>query len=169
MKPRSLLIPALCAAGALASACATTKYAYHGVFKLTSCGQPVNRSRLTEALVRRGYLHSSEIKGPYDIFHRPEIVKKGAMAQEPYADEAGDIAVAVCGGTSENYIVTEEWRGCKNRKDCTAQNQNDLRRLSEDWGCQLSERTSHSESWKLEDRQDWTKESCSFIATSLIF
>lgn len=154
---------------AVATACSTPKYAYHSVYKLDGCGQAVSRDKLVQELVRRGYLHSPDTKGPYDIFHKPEIVKKGALAAEPFEDKAGDIAVAVCAGGSETYVMTEEWRSCAKKKDCTKENQRDLRKLAEDWGCKVSERSGHSESWKLEDRQDWTKESCSFIATQLTF
>lgn len=150
-----------------AFACTTPKYAYHAVFKLTGCGRTLSREEVARALVRKGYLKSSEIHGPYDVFHEPKIVEKGVMAQEPYEDKAGDMAVAVCAGGSENYIVTEEWTHCQGQKDCTVENQRDLRKLAEEWGCQVSERSSHSLSWKLEDRQDWTKDSCSLITTQL--
>jgi hypothetical protein len=114
-------------------------------------------------------LRSSDQKGPYDIYHLPQIIKKGALAQEPYEDRAGDMAVAVCQGGSESYILAEEWRSCKDHKDCTAENQRDLRKLAEGWGCQVSEKSSHSKAWSLDERQDWTKESCSFIVTNLQF
>ena len=149
--------------------CATPKYALHSVYKLTSCGQEVTRPKVTHELVRRGYLHSSEIQGPYDVFHKPEIVQKGKLAVEKFEDRSGDIAVAVCGAGSENYLLTEEWTHCKDRKDCTAENQAEVRKLAEDWGCQVNERSGHSESWKLESHQDWNKESCTFIISKLTF
>ncbi|MBI3557037.1 MAG: hypothetical protein HY074_12300 [Deltaproteobacteria bacterium] len=124
---------------------------------------------MNDELLRRGYVHFAEVKGPYDVFHRPDIIKKGALAVEPYEDRAGDIAVAVCSGGAANYLLTEEWTGCKDRKDCTIENQKDVRKLAEDWGCRVSERAGHSERWKLEDRQDWTKETCSAISTNLTF
>lgn len=172
MKTKSNRNPSLALAllsGLVAFGCSTPKYAYHSVYKLTNCGTTLSRERVAEALVKRGYLKSSDRKGPYDIFHKPEITKKGALAREPYEDKAGDIAVAVCAAGSESYLMTEEWRGCKDSKDCTIENQRDLKKMAEEWGCQVSEKAGHSESWKLEDRQDWTKESCSLIATSLTF
>lgn len=147
--------------------CASSKYSYHSVYKLTDCKNSVSRERVMEELVHRGYLHSAETKGPLDIYHRPSIEKKGRFAQEPYEDKSGDIAVAVCDGGSENFVLTEEWTHCKNNKDCTKENQKDLRKLAEGWGCQVSESSGHSESWNLENRQDWTKESCSAISTKL--
>lgn len=155
--------------GFVAAACSTPKYTLHTAYKLTGCGQVIDRARVAEALVKRGYLRSSEARGPYEVFHKPNIAKKGSMATEPFEDRAGDIAVAACPATSEQYLLVEEWRSCKDRKDCTAENQKELRALAEQWGCQVSERSAHSESWKLENRQDWTKESCSFIATNLSF
>lgn len=149
--------------------CAQPKYALHTAYKLTGCGQVIDRTKMAESLVRRGYLRSSDPKGPYEIFHKSEIVAKSKMSSEPFEDRAGEIAVAVCPASSEQYVVIEEWKGCDGRKDCTAENQKELRALAVQWGCQVSERSGHSESWKLEDRQDWTKESCSFIATNLTF
>ncbi|MEW6057267.1 MAG: hypothetical protein AB1540_11715 [Bdellovibrionota bacterium] len=156
-------------ASVLLSSCATPKYTYHSVYKLSGCGKQVTRENLAQALIHKGYLKSSQIKGPYEIFKRPEIVKKGPLAAEPYEDRSGEIAIAVCPGGSESYILVEEWQGCKDRKDCTEKDQRDLRRVAEDWACQVSEKSGRSKSWKLEERQDWTKESCSFIATNLIF
>jgi hypothetical protein len=157
------------AVGAAAVACTQPRYAYHSVYKLSSCGKQITRDAIAESLVRKGYLHASDHKGPYDIFHKPEIATKGPLAAERYEDRAGDIAVAVCGGSGESYLMTEEWRGCKDKKDCTAENQRDVKRLAEEWGCQVSEKAGHSESWKLEERQDWTKDSCALIATSITF
>jgi len=153
------------------SACSSPKYALHSVYKLTGCGKQLGRDVVAESLVRRGYLLSAERKGPYDIFHKPNIVKKGRLAQEPFEDRAGDLAVAVCAGGSENYIVTEEWRSCEGSnadKNCTAVNQRELREIAESWACQVSEKSERSKSWKLEDRQDWNKESCSLIVSSLL-
>lgn len=154
---------------AVSFGCAQPRYALHTAYRLTGCGQVIDRAKLGEGLIRRGYLRSSEPRGPYEIFRKPVIVKKGALAAEPYEDRAGDIAVAVCPAASEQFILVEEWTSCKGRKDCTKENQKELRALVEQWGCTVSEKSAHSESWKLEDRQDWTKESCSFIATNLIF
>lgn len=166
---RASALAACSLAGLLTVSCAQKRYAYHSVYKLSGCGKAPNRETVAQDLARRGYLHSADIKGPYDLYHKPEIVKKGAFAQEPYEDRAGDFAVAVCSGGPENYVLTEEMRSCKDRKDCTAENQRDLRKLAEDWGCQVSERSGHSEAWKLEDRQDWNKDTCSFITTNLSF
>lgn len=166
MGPKTRLL-VLAALAGVAVGCATPRYAYHSAYKLTSCGQTISRDKVARELAKRGYLHLADVKGPYDVFHKPEIVQKGPLAQEPFEDKAGDFAVAVCAAGAENYVVTEEWRSCKDRKDCTAENQRDLRKLAEDWGCQVAERSSHSESFKLEDRQDWTKDSCSFIVSNL--
>lgn len=162
---------AVAAVAVLTSACASPKYALHSVYKLTGCGKQISREAVAETLVRKGYLISSERKGPYDIFHKPNIIKKSRMAQEPFEDRAGDMAVAVCAGGSENYIVTEEWRSCEGQnaeKNCTAVNQRELREIAESWACQVSEKSERSKSWKLEDRQDWNKESCSLIVSSLL-
>lgn len=153
----------------LGAGCAQPKYALHTAYRLSGCGQVLDRAKVAEGLVKRGYLRSSEPRGPYEIFHKPEIMKKGSMSSEPFEDRAGDIAVAACPASSEQFLLVEEWKNCKDRKDCTAENQKELRALAEQYGCQVSERSAHSESWKLEDRQDWTKESCSFIATNLTF
>jgi hypothetical protein len=170
LKVQSVLrLAVLSVVAAIVAACTTPRYAYHSVYKLTGCGKRLNREAVAESLVRRGYLHSSDRKGPYDIYHRPDIIKKGPLAQEPYEDRAGDMAVAVCSGMTENYVLTEEWRSCKDRKDCTAEDQRVIRKLADDWSCQVSEKSAHSKSWNLEDRQDWTKDSCSFIATNLEF
>lgn len=167
MRPAKILLAVL-ALGAGAG-CTTPRYALHTAYRLTGCGQVIDRAKLGEGLIRRGYVRSSEPRGPYEIFHKADIVKKGKLAAEPYEDRAGDIAVAVCPAAAEQFILVEEWTSCKGRKDCTKENQKELRALAEQWGCQVSEKSAHSESWKLEDRQDWTKESCSFIATNLIF
>lgn len=149
--------------------CAQPRYALHTAYKLTGCGQVVSGQKVAEGLVKRGYLRASEKKGPYAIFRKPEIVEKGKLATEKHEDRAGDIAVAVCPAASEQYVLVEEWKGCEGRKDCTKENQKELRALAEQWGCQVSERSGHSKSWKLEDRQDWTTDSCSFIVTNLTF
>ena len=153
----------------LGGGCAQPRYALHTAYKLTGCGQVVSREKVAEGLAKRGYLRSVESKGPYVIFRKPKIVEKSKFATEKYEDVAGDIAVAVCPASSEQYLVVEEWKSCEKVKDCTKENQKELRVIAEQWGCQVSERSGHSESWKLEDRQDWTTESCSFIATNLIF
>ena len=152
-----------------AASCVTQRFAYHSTYKLEGCSRVPTRSDLNEELIRRGYVHLADVKGPYDVFHHANIIKKGPLATEPYEDRAGDIAVAVCAGPADNYLVTEEWTSCPDRKDCTIENQKELKKLAEDWGCRVSERAGHSESWKLEDRQDWTRESCSSIASKLTF
>jgi len=154
----------------VALACTAPRYAYHSNYKLTGCGTQITRERIVDTLMRRGFLRSSETKGPYDVFHKPSIVKKGSLAREPYEDQGGDIGVAVCGGGSESYIISEELRSCTYRnapKDCTKENQQELRKIAEELGCQVEEKAGHSRAWNLEDRQDWTRESCSFIATNL--
>lgn len=163
------LILSAVAMSACLSGCTATKYAYHSAYTLRACGDTVSRQKLVTGLVQRGYLHSSDVRGPYDVFRKPEIIKKGVLAQEPYEDKSGQIAVAICAGDAEHYLITEEWQGCDGRKDCTAENQRDVRRMAETWGCQVAERSGHSESWKLENRQDWTEESCRRIADSLSF
>lgn len=153
-----------------ALACTAPRYAYHSNYKLSDCGTQITRNRVVESLMGRGYLRSSESRGPYDVLHKPNIVKKGALAQEPYEDRAGDIGVAVCGGGSESYIIAEELRSCDYRnapKDCTKESQEELRKIAEELGCKVEEKAGRSRAWDLEDRQDWTRETCAFIANNL--
>ena len=127
---------ALTVLAAAAAGCTTPRYAYHSSYELSACSPGLTRDKVAQALVRLGYVHAAEQHGPLDIYHRPDIVKKGPLAQEPYEDKAGDFAVAVCPGTSESYLVSEEWTSCKNHKDCTAENQRDLRKLAGKLGLQ---------------------------------
>jgi hypothetical protein len=154
--------------GAVAG-CTQPRYAYHTSYELKGCTQPLTRDIAVRALVRAGYFHSAETKGPLDIYHKPEIEKKGPLAQEPYEDKAGDFAVALCTSNKGTFLVAEEWTACKDRKDCTAQDQRDLRKLAEGWGCQVTERSGHSEGWKLDERQDWVADSCASIVSQLTF
>ena len=157
-------------AGLVVLGCSSPKYAYHSVYTLTSCSREVSRDGLARDLVRRGYLRASDPKGPYDLFRKPDIAKRDKLfASEPYEDRAGEIAVATCVKGGESFLVAEEWKGCEGKKDCTEGNRQELKAVAESWGCRVQGHAGHSRSWEIEDRQDWTRESCAQIVSNLAF
>jgi hypothetical protein len=155
----------------LSLGCATHKTAFHSVYKVSDCTTPVTRDQLALVLLHRGYLRSSERAGPYDVFHKPDLFKKGFLSTEPYEERAGNIGVAVCSSSPTSYVVAEELKSCdatQADRDCTRKNQMELKAVAESWGCKNIEvDSSHSRVWKLESRQDWTKESCAEISKTL--
>jgi hypothetical protein len=144
----------------------------HSVFKLTACKQAIQRGQLAIGLVKKGFSIKADPKGVYDLFHKPEIMRKSALSQEAYVDKAGDIAVGVCAPQKElQYVLVEEWvndglSSCKD-KGCTMGNQKEVKALLESWGCAVEERTGTSSRWSLEDRQDWNNETCPSIVEGL--
>jgi hypothetical protein len=158
------------------SACTTPRYAYHAVYTLTGCDEAITTENVAEGLAKNGFYRNVDRKGPYSVFHKPNIVKKGPMAVDPYENQSGELAVAVCNPRSQlsaalkertTLVLTEEWLSCKNKKDCTEQDQKFIKKLAENWKCQVQERSGHSQSWKLEERQDWTADTCQQITTQL--
>lgn len=183
MKPHNKLITL--AVVFLLVGCATPRYAYHVKNELKDCQNPVQKRDIIKALVHDGYLHSTEINPNEgvvekreqgqtaldqqtlkvgDYFHRPKILKKGLLAQEPYEDADGNFVLSVC---NSQYVMTEESKSCVNKKDCTAQQQLDVKKILEKFGCSVNQVGFHSLSWNLHERQDWSSESCAQIVQEL--
>lgn len=153
----------------LASACSTPKSAYHTRYTAVQCKKPIGREDFAQSLMEERFLKKSEAKGIVDLFKRPKIEKLSFLSPEPYQDSSGEIGVAVCSGGDKTYILAEEMDGCL-QKNCTKEDQHDLKRIVQKYQCEhIEAASSRSLSWEIYYRQDWTRESCRSIAENLKF
>jgi hypothetical protein len=137
---------------------------------IKDCAGPVGEEALTKLLLSKGFLKATEKKGPYIIFKKANIIKKSPFASSVYEDLSRPFGIAVCTNPNELYLAIEEFNDCKENhcvKNYTVENQDQVVSELKSLQCKVNASQTRSESWKLEDRQDYNVQTCGEIMKGL--
>lgn len=149
--------------------CSSTKKVYHAVYTLDRCPEAFSQQQLVTEMMKKKFLHSSDMQGAYDVFFIPKIKVSGPLANERFTDSGGLFGMAVCARHQEfpAYVVVEELQPCPKQKNCTQLEQKIFEEFLNQKQCTWQVRNSYSPSWMLEKRQDWKHGGCFDIIPQL--